>query len=375
VGSAGYLGHGPPDARDEVQFGRRPAARRRLWLPGLLLAAAVTATAAAIVATQPGPHRKAGQPNVIVTFTVRPILGVNAGWELFARGPADLVAIQFARGRITRTAVPELQSGNPAVSFVVGPHEAIIRSFDFVPGCVVPDGAPARLLTGPLATGGPLLPGPNQSEAWQLASAPNGVSLVLLTLSGHQIGPAIVLQPTKLLAATATSDGRGDVLLLTNLGDEYDAGPNWFRPVHGQVIATGTGTWLVLSCPHHRCRNLVLDPVGGAERTLPGAPLRTAVYGWPPAGVISPAGQTAAVIDPGGAVRLINLGSGADTRLAVPADQDPANESMAWSPDGRWLFLADDGKLLAVNARTDRVTSLGIKLPYITQVAIRNEAG
>jgi hypothetical protein len=371
----GYFGHGLPDSHDEVQFGQQPSARRRPWLPRLLLAAAVTATAVAIVATQAGQHRRPGQPKVIVTFTVRPILGVRAGWELFARGPADLVAIQFARGKVIRTAVPTLQSGNPGVSFVVGPHEAIIRSLDFVPGYVVPDGAPARRLTGVLATGGPLIPGPNPAEAWQLASAPNGVSLVLLTLAGHQIGPPIVLQPSQSLASTATSDGRGDVLLLSNLADEYDAGPDWYRPVRGQVIAIGASRWLVLSCPRLRCRNVVVDPVDGAERTLPGTPQRTAVYVWPPAGVISPDGATAAIIDPDGAVQLISLGSGADTRLAVPLDEDPANESMAWSPDGRWLFLADDGKLLAVNARTGRVTGLGVKLPYVTQVAIRNAAG
>ncbi len=329
----------------------------------------------AIVVTQAGQHRKPGQPEVIVTFTVRPILGVRAGWELFARGPADVVAIQFARGEITRTAVPPLQSGNPGVSFVVGPREVIIRSFDFVPGYVVPDGAPARRLTGALATGGPLIPGPNPGEAWQLASAPNGVSLVLLTLSGHRVGPPLVLQPSQSLASTATSDGRGDVLLLSNLADEYDAGPDWYRPVRGQVIAVGPSAWLVLSCPHFRCRNVVVDPVDGAERTVPGTPLGTAVYVWPPAGVISPDDATAAIIDPGGAVRLINLGSGAGTRLAVPPDQDPASESMAWSPDGRWLFLADNGELLAVNARTGRVTGLGVKLPYITQVAIRDAAG
>ena len=45
---------------------------------------------------------------------------------------------------------------------------------------------------------------------------------------------------------------------------------------------------------------------------------------------------------------------------------------MAWSPDGRWLFVAASGsKLVAVDPRTSRAESLGVSLPAVDQVAIR----
>ena len=50
---------------------------------------------------------------------------------------------------------------------------------------------------------------------------------------------------------------------------------------------------------------------------------------------------------------------------------DAPPESLAWSSDSRWLFVvAANGNLLAVNARTGRVESLGITLPRIEQVVI-----
>ncbi len=65
--------------------------------------------------------------------------------------------------------------------------------------------------------------------------------------------------------------------------------------------------------------------------------------------------------------------SGADLPLAVPLDEASLGaQTLAWSPDGRWLFVvAADGKVLAVQAGTGQVSGLGIALPPISQVAIR----
>jgi hypothetical protein len=49
-----------------------------------------------------------------------------------------------------------------------------------------------------------------------------------------------------------------------------------------------------------------------------------------------------------------------------------SEDSMVWSPDGRWLFVAaSGGKLVVVNARTGQAEGLGVSLPPVDQVAIR----
>ena len=49
-----------------------------------------------------------------------------------------------------------------------------------------------------------------------------------------------------------------------------------------------------------------------------------------------------------------------------------ADQTLAWSPDSRWLFIvAANGELAAVNARTRHVEGLGVELPPIGQIAIR----
>ena len=86
------------------------------------------------------------------------LLGVRAGWDLLGFGPGRAVRVQLARGRVTQTILPALQSEGP-VSFVAGPSQMIIRPWDFVPGYVVPDGEPPRQLTGALGHGGRRFPG------------------------------------------------------------------------------------------------------------------------------------------------------------------------------------------------------------------------
>ncbi len=48
------------------------------------------------------------------------------------------------------------------------------------------------------------------------------------------------------------------------------------------------------------------------------------------------------------------------------------DDTMAWSPDGRWLFVAGaDGRLCPIDATTGQVHDLGVTLPPVTQVAVR----
>lgn len=363
----------------------------------MLLACLVLATVVIVIVRSGGsPPRPAARtpappPPVSVMTVGHRLLGVAAGWELFARGPDYLLRIEPAEGRITETYVPPLESANPEVGFVVGAHEAVIRSFDNVPGYAVPDGGQAQQLAGVLAHGGPMIPGPPGSQAvWVSAGSAAHLQMSLVALTGHRPGPSIRLQPSgpELLAATAASDGRGDVLAVDKKFAVYDVGPGWEQRVPGTVIAVGAATWLVEVCsrPRH-CRDDVVDATTGSRRVLPslvavGSPSYST---WPPGGVISPDGSTAAILEIGHfgqlTVRLINLRTGVPRDLGVVLGSPIGNalvggsadeQTMAWSPDGRWLFVAaSGGNLVAVNARTGRAESLGVTLPAVYQVAIR----
>jgi hypothetical protein len=378
---------------DEVlQFGSGRASGGR-WLARVGLAclvlAAVVAVAVRGTGQDPQHAAKAPQPAVRVIAAGHPLLGVTAGWELFARGPDDLLRIRLAQGEISVTYVPPLQSADPNVAFVIGAHEAVIRSSDLVPGYVVPDGGQARLLTGPLAGDSPLIPGPARAQAaWVASGSPTSPELSLVSLAGRRAGPTIRFRPGGPQSpANAVSDGRGYILVTTGSFSVYDAGPGWDLPLPGTVVAVGRASWLVMACDaqDRHCRYEVVDTAGGVRRVLPGQVAGYPnTFSWPPTGVIAPDGSTAAVAESGGdgrlTVHLINLRSGASRSLNIvmgtpgtpPLSADLNDQSMVWSPDSRWLFVAAaGGKLLAVDARTGRAELLWPKLPAVTQVAIR----
>src|SRR3954452_8409494 len=94
-----------------------------------------------------------------------PLLGATSRWEVFGRADGEVVRIQPALGRVTRTPVPALSSGGP-VSFLVTSAAAVIRPLDLVPGYLVPDDRPSRPMPAVLATSGPMLPGPDPDHLW-----------------------------------------------------------------------------------------------------------------------------------------------------------------------------------------------------------------
>jgi hypothetical protein len=388
-------GHGKYD--EVVQFGSGRSSGGR-WLPRIALACLVIAAIVAIAVRGTGQHPQHAAktktprpaPPMIVVVAGHPLLGVTAGWELFARGPNDLLRFELAQGRIKETYVPPLTSANANVAFVIGAHEAVIRSTDLVPGYVVPDGGEARQLTGPLAGDGPLIPGPAPSQAaWVSSASQASPALSLVTLTGRRAGPTIRFRAGgPQLPATAVSDGRGYVLVTTGRSSVFDAGPGWDRPVPGTVLAVGRASWLVLVCHpvYLHCHNEVVDIADGARRALPGPAAGYPYdFSWPPTGVIAPDDSTAAVPESGRdgrlTVHLVNLRSGANRNLKIVLGMPGTNlplgaglndQSMVWSPDSRWLFVAAaGGMLVVVVARTGRAEDLGLTLPAVTQVAIR----
>ena len=374
------------DDNDEVGFGpRRPDGRRpsgRLLIACGAVLAAVAAVAATLV-TGHGSNPPRAQPastgaastSAVSTVEAGPhLLGVRGSWELFGYGPGGLVRIQFALGRITQTAVP-VRSGEP-VSLVVGPHEAIISHLDYLPAYLVPDGRPARPLSGVLGQGGIVLPGPQPGTAW-VEAGPSATSMPLVRMDGTETGVSAPLPPS--LGTGAGSDGRGGVLVIdySPTGSTWeDVRPGGFQPIAGNLVAVGPTRWLAADCPTgHRCSYAIVDPATGARNPLPGPSAEFQPE--PGLGVIAPDGSAAAIVAASGdrvTLQLLNLVSGSDQQIPVSLDAESLTYQMlAWSPDSRWLFVVTaQGKLAVVDARTGHVESLGVSLPSLSLIAVRN---
>lgn len=361
---------------DEVGFGP-PRLPGRRWPRGpLVLAGAVVIAAAAVLALGRHPARSApAQPAVAVTETGHRLLGVRAGWELVGYGPGRAVRVQLARGRVTQTMLPSLDSSGP-VSFVAGPSQMIIRPLDYVPGYLVPDGKRARVLAGALGRGGAALPGPRPGEVWVQGNF-RVRSLLLARVDGSRTGVSMRLPPGG--PWLASPNGRG-YALLSGVGEIYDVWPGGWRQIGGMLAAVGPTRWLTVNCDRpHRCADVVINPATGGRRKLGGPPVASVSAASP--GVIAPDGSTAAVfrVTAGGQVtlHLLNLVTGADQRIAVPLDQHSTGPgTLAWSPDSQWLFvITAHGGLAAVHAGTLAARRLGVRLPWLSQITIRAAAG
>lgn len=364
---------GEPGGNEElVQFGRP---RRHRGGLGPLLLAVLVAVALLGVARHSGGHadRPPG-PAVAVTQVGHPILGVTADWELFGLDGNGVVAVQLSRGRITRTTVPPLLSGGP-VFFVAARGQAIIRPLDNVPGYVVPDGQPARQLTGRLGQGGTLLPGPTPTEQWF-----GSRSLDLLGPGGKRVNAHLAAVARTWAPPWVIADGAGGVLLLDMFSqvEEYDARPGLLRPVGAQLVAVGPTTWLGMNCDSGPCQDVAISAVTGASRALPGPPVTLTPWS-STLGAVAPDGRTAAVIVPGGlepsTLELVSLITGSEMRIAVPVNGAWSSQ-LAWAPDSTWLFvITANGGLAAINPRTGQPQHLNLGLSGLRQIVIRPAAG
>lgn len=243
-----------------------------------------------------------------------------------------------------------------------------------MPGYLIPDGHRARPLTGLLAHGGMVVPGPRPGQAWILPGY-QARSLSLAWLDGRSAGPAMRLPRGTWVP---TPDGQGYALMndtarIQITPSVYDLRPGGLRRVPGYVVAVGPHRWLMANCTRKRCTAVIVDPSSGARRVLPGL-VPYAELGQP--GVISPDGSTAAVFGIDGnqiTLHLISMVTGAQEQVAVPLGTVSASgQTLAWSPDSRWLFVvASHGRLVAVRSSTGLAQGLGAALPPISQIAIQ----
>jgi hypothetical protein len=359
-----------------VEFGGRRHRSWR-WLSGLLLACLVIA--ALVVGLEQsghgrGHHSPAQLPPISVLSLGHPVLGIRQGWQLFGLDQMAVVQIQLARGRVITKALPPAVGTGP-VSFIVGPNAAIVRPLDNAPGYLVPDDGSVRPLTGLLASGGVLLPGPTPTQEWDTAGRAD--SLVLVGANGRATGTRITLPNPGWPSQSAMSDGRGNILIASDSGSQYDATAHSLRRIDILLSAVGPSEWLGMTCVPGHCRNVVLDPATGSKRTLPGPPVHLLTWPWPAyPGTVAPDGRTAAMVADRGNGRVgleeIDLTTGTVTRLPIPVTEYTSSQTMAWSPDSRWLFVVEaNGNVVAVSTSTHRVQSLGIRLTRFSQLVLR----
>jgi hypothetical protein len=286
-------------------------------------------------------------------------LHARTGWSLFVRTADDVARIRPGRGRVTWTAVPALQSSGP-VSFVATRSRVFVHPIDAVTAYTVRDDRPAHPLWATQAReGGVVLPGPGPRTIWVSRGSRR---LVLLRQDGSSAGRRLRWPAG---AGLPVADGRGYAVVQTTAG-VYAVGPGGARRVaRGTMLATGAGRVLAGACHGSgTCRTVLVDLATGRHHTF-----SAHGRGWAEPGVISPDGRRAAI--PRRGVTLVDLATGASTPLRPSADVAQFGQAMVWSPDSRWLFVAQDGSSLrAYDVQTG--TSRTIQLPEpALQVAVR----
>lgn len=389
-GDVEWLDVGPPERPDAANRRGRPGRKWYVLALGVVVAAVLVialqhdgkhATASprrshqlTTTAPAPTPLESSATPPPVprpvrVTNMGHSVLDVPADWELFGQGTDGIVRVQLARGRITRTTTPPVDTGG-GISFVVGRDRAIIRPWDTdLPGYAVQDGRPARQLPSSLGTEGPVLPGPDPDHVWIASTDDKRMNLV--GLDGR---PAGVSLPAPNGTGSVNPDGAG-YFMFYGTGGAYGVRPGRItRITTGEVLAAGPTTWLTRDCDaQYRCVNTVVDRATGSRRTL-----RAAVNESGVSGTIAPDGSYAAVFTVDGSgqpsLGVLNLTTGHTIALDIPFDPQYSFSSgvCAWSPDSRWLFAAGaEGRLKVFDRHTMRLKDLGISYP-VNQVAFRS---
>jgi hypothetical protein len=386
-----------PPSDDVIHTRRPPNPRRRLWWIGL---AALALVAGIVVATRPHhgkpaasstpspspspshttPFRPPGSPEGpgnpstargTPTVTNGPaLLDVPSSWELFGRASDAVIEMKLAAGEITVTPIPLLSSSGPA-SFVVGPDRAIVRPLDVIAGYDVRDGQPYENLSTNFPTSGPALPGPDPAHLW-IPGHP-AASMALVGFDGSPTGTLIDI-PDGLDAGSLSPDGAG-YLMFGSTSGEYDLKPSGIQRITtGTVFASGPTGWLADECDaQYRCSATVISRSNGARHSI-NVPVSNLLNG----GVISPDGNTAAVLEgDGGPARLhlIDLHSGADrsTDVTLNPDLDYQDGLFVWSPDSHWLFATNaTGRLYAIDSAANKTNELPLTLGPVSQLALRS---
>lgn len=351
-----------------VAIQRRPDHKAAPTTPPVAPPRTVPTAHVASTHTQTTPFTTSASPSPppITVTNLGQLLSVPRSWELYVRNADAVSRIQLATGRVVRTETPAVLSDGP-MAFLAGPRQVIVKAWQGG-GIVIPDGQPARQLSGVLAASGTILPGPGPGQLWAPSSGDpyNPQQMQLVDFGGlHAEDVRIPVN------GSPTSDGAG-YLLSTLTGGVYDVRPGSVQRVTtGALLAVGPTRWLTEECDEqHRCTTDVVDRNTGAHRVLgPGADSDA------PTGAISPDGSTAAILHSEEPLTLsmLDLSTGFQHQTGVEIDRDDAysGTSMVWTPDGRWLIVADTTGHVVVVDRTGYSRVLTNRITGISQLALR----
>jgi hypothetical protein len=300
--------------------------------------------------------------------------------QLFVRTANAVVHLDFAAGRVITTSIPALRSSGP-VTFGVTDTGSYVRPIDVVPGYFVPDGSPARELTGALA-GAAVLPGPDSETVWIEENSGDkllGFRQVYVPTSAVTSRSLLVPAFVGRIGAPQLADGSGGVLINSQRG-VFDLRPDGAHRLpsalrHGTVLASGDDRLLVAICSSPRLQRCPVSLVHLPDGRLSRVGTALAVSGLLTGG-IAPDGHTALIYQPDGAgqvaARLFDLDTGRFRGAAVPVDSELQPGAASYTPDGRRLFLVGaGGTLVLMDARTGAVRTVDAGLPPVDQLAVR----
>jgi hypothetical protein len=311
---------------------------------------------------------------VTVVEVGRPLLAVPARWDLFGLGSGVVVRMQLASGRVTITRLPRDPARAPA-ALITLPGRVVVRPVSYGVGYVVPDGAAASRLSGRLGQAGPAVPGPGVGQVW-VRTSPAYQDATRMTLIGPgasaagaaAAGPNVVIPGDGYLF----DDGTGHVMYTERVNNEsYLTSPGrWQLRTAGQLLAAGANEVVTIEdAGPGRYSTVLTDVLSGRRRVWASRGLLAD----PVLGPVAPGGRTAAVLTSAATTTRLNL-----LDLSTGVQRGPGlalagnAESVAWSPDGRWLFAATyNGPVVAIDARTGAVHRLGVSLPPLTQLVVR----
>lgn len=363
VGAVGYLASrrsGTPSASSTP----RPSASGAS-VPG----ASPSATGASPSGTT-GSTPSPSQAGPVVTSRHPALPGAASDWEVLAVGSDQLVKVHPASGRVTTTNIGSI-TNDSTVSLVPLPGHTLVYQPGASVGTLVPDDAPPMDLSQDLMGPGQILPGPDPEHVWVQGMTGGRISLTLHEWRGGAAGRRILFSRY----GYPYPDGAGQILFV-GVGGTYRAGPGPARRLTtGYLVAVGATACLTVDCDDQAACRLALYGRDGVRHDVPGDQF---VQPGPGPGAVSPDGRTAAVFDfdetqsNGPRLKLLDLGTGRGRAVDRPMGGSAAYDSLAWSPDSRWLLLIDSSShLAAYDTQRGTIVNLAAPLPTVDHIAVR----
>jgi hypothetical protein len=354
------VGHARHSVEPGRSSGRRGQGRNRT-LDVIVCGAIAVAALVGITQTQPDRSRVSGptdpatvaHPSGPLVRQVTALSGLPGDWTLRAVSGSSVLQVQLRTGMLSTRPAPEPSTG-AAMGYWREGRPLVLPQTGAAGNAVMSQGA-LVILGGAAATSPVVIHGPRDDEVWVAAS---GRRMRLVGLDGWPTDQMVSLPPDVPVTAVRP-DGAGYLLVATSHG-VYATRPSGRELVtRGEVVAVGASFWLARECMHSACRNVLVGRKHGVRRVLDG-PARASVG----VGLIAPDGRHVAL--PGlsqagtSVVSVVSLAhTGATRVVTVPTDEQRGDPG-AWSPDGRYLFVAEANDGIAVlDTATGSTTQVG----------------